>query len=63
MIMESPSPSDVRAARLAEGLTLAAASALIHSRWRSWQNWEAGTRRMHPAMWELFLIKTHRLKQ
>jgi len=26
--------------------------------WRTWQQWEAGDRRMHPALFELFLIKT-----
>ncbi|HAZ61178.1 MAG TPA: transcriptional regulator [Gammaproteobacteria bacterium] len=27
---------------------------------RVWQQWEAGDRRMHPAMWELFQIKIKR---
>lgn len=31
---------------------------MIHCGLRAWQKWEAGDRKMHPAMWELFQIKT-----
>ena len=53
----SPAPEDVRAARLAAGLTQAAAAAAVHTSCRSWQQWEAGDRRMHPAFWNLFCLK------
>ncbi len=53
----NPDPAEVRAARLAAGLTQASAGGLIHCAARSWQDWEAGERRMHPAFWELFLRK------
>lgn len=51
-----PSPADVRRARGAR--TQAECAKLLHAGLRSWRQWEAGDRRMHPAMWELFLIKT-----
>lgn len=58
--MTSPKPSQVRAAREAAGLTQTAAAALIYCTLRGWQEWEAGNRRMHPALWELFQLKTKR---
>lgn len=53
----NPEPSEIKAAREGAALTQTAAGALVHSTCRSWQQWEAGDRRMHPAMWELFRIK------
>jgi DNA (cytosine-5)-methyltransferase 1 len=55
--MTPPTPANIRAAREAAGLTQTQAAALIHSALRSWQQWEAGDRSMHPAFWELFSIK------
>lgn len=40
------------------GLTQAEAASLIHSSARAWQQWESGARQMHPALRELFTIKT-----
>lgn len=58
----NPSPAEVRAAREAAGLTQAQAAALVHATPRNWQQWEQdegnNVRRMHPALWELFRIKT-----
>ena len=56
--MTQPAPDEIRAAREAAGLTQFAAAALVHANLRSWQKWEAGERAMHPAFWELFLIKS-----
>lgn len=58
----NPTPAAIRAARESVGLSQTDAAALIHSGLRAWQGWEAPEgnpdhRRMHPAMWELFLIK------
>lgn len=53
----NPTPDEIVAARLAAGLTQTAAGALLHTSLRAWQQWEAGDRRMHPALWELFRIK------
>lgn len=56
----SPAPAEIRAARERLGLTQTAAAALVHSALRSWQQWEAGDRAMHPALWELFRAKGRR---
>ncbi|WP_369334006.1 helix-turn-helix domain-containing protein [Acetobacter sacchari] len=52
-----PTPDQIRDTRVAAGLTQEDAAALIHSQRRTWQNWELGTRVMHPGLWELFCIK------
>ncbi len=57
----NPDPSEIRAEREVAHLTQTAAAELIHSTCRTWQQWEAGDRRMHPAFWELFQIKAARL--
>lgn len=59
----NPTPAEVRAARESAGLTQTAAAELIYTTCRTWQQWEAGEgtaghRRMHPAFWELFKIKS-----
>ncbi len=56
--MRQPASDEIRAGREAAGLTQSAAAALVHANLRSWQKWEAGERAMHPAFWELFLIKS-----
>ncbi len=53
----NPSPGAIRSAREAAGLTQTEAASLIYCTLRGWQEWEAGNRRMHPAMWELFRMK------
>ncbi len=47
-------------ARLGIGITAAQdwCAAAVHTKRRPWQQWEAGDRSMHPAFWELFLIKS-----
>ena len=59
----NPSPTEVRAAREAAGLTQAQAAALVHASPRNWQQWEqtegSNARRMHPGLWELFIVKTN----
>ena len=50
------------AARAAAGLTQTAAGALVYSSLGAWQQWEAGLRRMHPALWELFNIKSTEMR-
>lgn len=56
----TPSPAEILAARKAAGLTQTEAARLVASSCRSWQQWEAGDRRMHPGLWELFGIKSGR---
>ena len=57
-----PTPADIKAARLAAGLTQPDAAALVHAAAKTWKNWESegGEARKIPlAAWELFLIKTN----
>jgi len=61
--MNKPTPTEIRAAREAAGLTQTQAAALLHSALRAWQRWEAGDRAMHPAFWELFEIKSKRKRK
>jgi DNA-binding transcriptional regulator YiaG len=61
--MNKPTPDEVRAARLAAGLTQTEAAAVIGKPLRTWQNWEAPAdspshRSMDAALFELFLLKS-----
>jgi DNA-binding transcriptional regulator YiaG len=58
----SPPPARIQQLRHHLGLTQADFGLLTHSKWRTVQDWEAGRRAMHPAMWELALIKAERIK-
>jgi putative transcriptional regulator len=53
----NPAPAAIRAARDDAGLTQTQAAGLVHGTLRAWQEWEAGNRRMHPGLWELYRIK------
>ena len=53
----NPTPAQIRTARDSAGLTQTEAACLIYATRRAWQEWEAGNRRMHPGLWELFNIK------
>ena len=53
-----PTPEQIRAARLAAGLSQAEAGELILASKRSWENWEQGRVNMHPGLFDYFLIKT-----
>lgn len=53
----NPTPEQIRAARDSAGLTQTEAASLIHGTMRAWQEYEAGNRRMHPGLWELFRMK------
>jgi len=54
----TPTPVQIREAREAAGLTQTQAAHLVYSTLVSWQRWEAGDRRMHPGLWELFRAKS-----
>ena len=54
----TPRPHEVKEARAARGLTQEASAKVVHCGLTTWQKWEQGERRMHPAMWELYLSKT-----
>lgn len=52
-----PTPDEIKNKRENEGLTQKEAAALIYSKLRTWQDWEAGKAKMHAGLWELFLLK------
>jgi len=54
----NPSPDEIVGERFNARLTQTEAARLIHSTLRTWQDWEAGKARMHPGLWELFILKT-----
>ena len=54
----NPEPPLIRETRESLGLTQTEAGGVLHTTKRVWQQWEAGERRMHPAFWELFQLKT-----
>jgi DNA (cytosine-5)-methyltransferase 1 len=64
--MNSPDPRQVIKLRESiqqrDGLGITAAQDLcaemLHTSRRSWQQWERGERKMHPAFWELAQYKT-----
>ncbi len=59
----NPTPSEIRAAREAAGLTQTQAGELVHAPLRAWQRWEAGDSAMHHAFWELFTLKLKRKRK
>ncbi|MCF7697057.1 helix-turn-helix domain-containing protein [Mycetohabitans sp. B2] len=52
-----PMPADIKAIRVAAGLSQSEAAFKVYRTARNWQQWEAGDRRMDPALWELFKLK------
>jgi len=53
-----PSPEEIRASREEAGHTQKQAADTIHATRNAWQKWEQGERVMHPAFFELYLLKT-----
>jgi len=58
----NPSIDAIFGSRMNARLTQAAAAAMIYAGTRTWQQWEAGDRRMHHGLFELFLLKTGQVK-
>lgn len=54
----SPLPERIRRERERRGLTQKEAADLIFCSLAAWQQWESGVRRMHPAFWALFQLKS-----
>lgn len=55
--MDSPTREEIRALRKLAGLTQQEAAARIYSTRRTYQEWESGNVKMHPALWELLNLK------
>ena len=54
-----PSKEQIKAARVAAGLTQEQAAAVVYrNSLTRWSEWETGMVPMQPAVWELFLFKT-----
>ena len=53
---DRPDPATIREARDGVLQTQAEAAACVHATRRTWQEWEAGTRKMPLAAWELYLL-------
>lgn len=62
-IYDIPTPAEIRTVRESCVLTQTQAADLVHAKCRTWQQWEAGDRRMHVAFWELFLLKSPSAKR
>ncbi len=58
MKKKNPTTTAVKEARLRLELSREDAGRIVYCTARAWQEWELGNRQMHPAMWELFNIKT-----
>ena len=58
MQANNPTPDQIRAARLAAGLSQSEAAVIIKSSKRSWENWEQDRVKMHPGLFDYFLIKS-----
>ena len=56
----TPSPDEVREFRRSRNLSAEQAGALVHVTGRAWQRWESDDRPMHPAFFELALLKAPR---
>lgn len=57
----NPTPAEIINARQAAGDTQTQAAARIYSTLRAWQDWETEgqtNRRMHPGLFELYMLKT-----
>ena len=56
--IKPPSPTEIRTARVAAGLTQTQAATLVMASMRGWQDWEHGKRSMPPGLWYLFRLLT-----
>lgn len=59
----TPTSEQIKEARRVARVTQSEAADLIHSRLRTWQDWEAGKAKMHAGLWELFLLKLEERKR
>lgn len=61
MKKENITPEEIRNLRKQAGLTQAEAAKLVCGAARTWQDWEAGTTKMHPGLYKLFNIEAERI--
>lgn len=53
----NPRPDEISGLRTDAGLTQQQAADLIRASKRSWENWEQGRVKMHPGLFDYFLIR------
>ena len=53
----TPTPAQIRAARMLACQSQEQAAELVHVTGRAWRRWESGEREISGAAWELYLIK------
>jgi transcriptional regulator with XRE-family HTH domain len=58
IVKNAPTAQQVRDLRLQGTLTQEEAAAVIYLSRSGWQKVEAGQRKLHPGLWELWQIKT-----
>lgn len=56
--IRNPTIEQIKLARASAGLTQKQAGEVVMCTSRAWEQWECGNRRMHPALFDYFLIKT-----
>ncbi len=61
MYRTNPTTEEIKEARSHAGLSQQKAADMVHSPQRSWQSWEYGISPMHPAIFELFVMKSKAL--
>lgn len=57
-VHRAPTGEKLRAIRERLGYTQEQAGAVVYVSDRTWRKWELAEREMHPAFFELFLLKT-----
>lgn len=58
----NPSSDEVKEARAKAGMSQETAAKVVHYSEIAWRKCEAGQRRMHPATFELFRLKTGQIQ-
>jgi putative transcriptional regulator len=58
MSLAPPMPDAIKRARRSAKHTQAQAADVVHSSARRWREWEVGDHKMHPGLWELYLLRT-----
>lgn len=53
----SPTPEEIISARKAVGLTQGQAAAVVYYKDRFWRAIESGATRIHPIIWQVWLIR------
>lgn len=54
----NPTKREIALARINAGFTQKEAAEILYAGLRTWQQWEAGDRRMQPALYRYFLLRT-----